>query len=187
MDRSKWTVKDYQRALASRGAKVSGRKKELIDRLEAYERNDNFGCQVIISNEDPLPHFPDITKFRTLTHSEELPKINKSHVKQYVLYRQASDAPTKVVKAIERGEKMLTADGILALSHFIEQTAPCTSTAGDDGTPSVIYISGIVEAEMRSKMTYNIKLVIDGETGEQGEPRGRGGRAFMARMRVTVT
>ena len=50
MDRSKWKVKDYQRELAARGAKISGRKKELEERLEAYERNDNFGATPIISN-----------------------------------------------------------------------------------------------------------------------------------------
>ena len=64
-DRSRWTVKHYQRALASRGAKVSGRKKELVERLEAYERNDNFGFeQILAAGDDPLPHFPDISKFR---------------------------------------------------------------------------------------------------------------------------
>ena len=63
-DRSRWKVSDYQRALAAIGAKVSGRKKDLVDRLEAYERNNNFGFQPLISDEDPHPHFPDISKFR---------------------------------------------------------------------------------------------------------------------------
>ena len=73
MDRSRWTVKDYQRALASRGAKVSGRKKELIDRLEAYERNDNFGAQPIISEaQDPLPNFPSISEFRYARATSEI-------------------------------------------------------------------------------------------------------------------
>ena len=67
MDRSRWKVVDYQRALAARGAKVSGRKKELEERLAAYERNENFGYQAIISQDDPLPHFPDISKFRENT------------------------------------------------------------------------------------------------------------------------
>ena len=50
-DRAKWIVIDYQRELAARGAKISGRKWELIERLEAYERNDNFGAQPIITLE----------------------------------------------------------------------------------------------------------------------------------------
>ena len=177
MDRIKWTVKDYQRALASRGAKVSGRKQELIERLAAYERNDDFGFQPVALEADPLPHFPDITKFRTLTNSDKnlVPKIARSHVVQYVIYRQDLDAPTKVTKAIERGEKM--AGSVLALSYFVEQAVDSTST--NEGTPSVFYATGIVEAEMRSKTTYNLKLVIDGQTGEVWNthcecPAGRG-------------
>ena len=164
MDRSRWKVKDYQRALASRGAKISGRKKELQERLEAYERNDNFGYQVIISDDDPLPHFPDISKFRTLTDEAEVPKIARSHVEQYVLYRQELDAPTKVTKAMEKGEKMVQSDNVLALSFFHEKPSP--SSSSDEGSASILYLSGIVEAAMRSKTTYSMKLVIDG----MGEP-----------------
>ena len=188
MDRSKWTVKHYQRALASRGAKVSGRKKELQERLEAYERNDNFGYQAIITDEDPLPHFPDICKFKTLTPTDGavVPKIAKSHVEQYVLYRQALDAPTKVTKAIARGEKMLNSDTVLALSYYLEKAAP--STSSDEGSPSVLYISGIVEAEMRSKTTYNMKIVIDGQTGEvlQAHCEGPAGRGPTASCKHIV-
>ena len=64
LPRSEWKVIHYQRALAARGAKVSGRKKELIERLESYEPNDNFGATPIIDTGDPLPNFPDISKFR---------------------------------------------------------------------------------------------------------------------------
>ena len=36
---------------------MSGRKKELIERLESYERNDNFGATPIIDDSrDPLPN-----------------------------------------------------------------------------------------------------------------------------------
>ena len=50
LPRSKWKVIHYQRALAARGAKVSGRKKELIERLELYERNEIFGATPIIDD-----------------------------------------------------------------------------------------------------------------------------------------
>ena len=179
MDRIRWQVKDYQRALAARGAKISGRKKELEQRLEDYERNDNFGYQAIILDDDPLPHFPDISKFRTLTDEAEIPKIARSHVQQYVVYRQELDAPTKVTKAIERGEKMLKSNNVLALSLFHEQPSPSTSSDDDEGSSSVLYVSGIVEAEMKSKTTYSMKMAMDGETGEVLQahcecPAGRG-------------
>ena len=174
MDRSRWKVKDYQRALASRGAKISGRKKELQERLEAYERNDNFGYQAIIQDSDPLPHFPDISKFRTLTDEAEVPKIARSHVEQYVLYRQELDAPTKVTKAIEKGEKMLKSEMVVALSFFHEKPSD-----DDEDSSSVMYFSGIVAAAMSSKTTYSMKMALDSEIGEVLQahcecPAGRG-------------
>ena len=168
-DRSKWKIKDYQRELAARGAKVSGRKKELAERLEAYERNDNFGFEPVIPREvDPLPHFPDISKFRTIIPADQgvFPKMAKSHVEQYVLYRQENqdEGGTKnVIKAVERGEKMVE-DCILAASFFLEPAVP--SASADDGSSPSLYISGIVNAEMRSTTTYSLKLVIDGQAGE---------------------
>ena len=178
-DRSRWTVKHYQRALASRGAKVSGRKKELIDRLEAYERNDNFGAQPIISeldSQDPLPNFPSISEFRTLTHQgcDLVPKIVHAHVEQYVLFRQELGPKDNVAKAIMHGEKMI--GEVLALSYYRESAVP----SAEEGSNALLYITGIVRAEMRTTMTYNMKLVIDaGENGEVMQshcecPAGRG-------------
>ena len=165
MDRSKWKVIDYQRALASRGAKISGRKKELEERLAAYERNDNFGYQVIVAANDPLPNFPDISNFRTLKDKTEVPTITRSHVEQYVLYRQELDAPTKVTKAMEKGEKMLESENVLALSFFHEPSAS-SSSSDDEESPTIIYLSGMVEAAMRSKTTYSMKFALDGNSGE---------------------
>ena len=166
MDRSRWKVKDYQRALAARGAKISGRKKELVERLEAYERNDNFGAQpVLLSDADPLPNFPDISKFRTLTvsHHNDVPKIAKSHVEQYVIWRQSLDKEeNKDTSAIKNGEKMI--EEVLALSYYLEPAAPTTSS--EEASGSVFYASGIVAAEMKKKDTYSLKLVLDGDTGE---------------------
>ena len=224
-DRSKWTVKDYQRELAARGAKVSGRKKELVERLEDYERNHNFGFQPIIIEGDPLPHFPDISKFRTITASDQdvFPKITKSHVETYVLYRQ-DNLGTLKIKAVERGEKM-EEKSILALSYFRDSsttsainvnpnvdssstaptdspsptiaslstaspstaspstaspsTASSSSTDSDENDESIVlYISGIVEAEMQN-LTYCLKLAIDATMGEVLQahcecPAGRG-------------
>ena len=178
-DRSRWIVADYQRALAARGAKVKGRKWELIERLEAYERNDNFGVQPIIAGTaDPLPDFPDVSKFRTLTQSDqgELPKIMaKSHVEQYVLYRQNLGPKKEGASAIGRGEKM--SGEVLALSFFLESAA--ASTSSEEASNQLLYITGIVRAEMKKAVTYSMKLVMDGETGEVLQahcecPAGRG-------------
>ena len=89
LPRSKWKVIHYQRALAARGAKVSGRKKDLVERLESYERNDNFGATPIIDDSrDPLPNFPDISKFRTLVASQQrdIPKLSRPHIEHYFTF-----------------------------------------------------------------------------------------------------
>ena len=195
MDRTLWKVKDYQRALAARGAKISGRKKDLEERLAAYERNDNFGAQpIIIETQDPVP-FPDISKFRTLTPAATVvPKITKPHVEVYVHHHQALGEKMGEAKAIEKGEKLLNDNCVLAISFFLEPvvTADASSTAPtaaastsaaqlspDDVANPILYISGLVEAEMKTKFAYSLKLVLDGFTGEilQGHcecPAGRG-------------
>jgi hypothetical protein len=74
----KWTVTVLKKELAARGAKLSGRKAELIDRLEAYDRNDDFrGAAVIQPESHPMPNFPEMAAFRTLTaeDKESVPKV----------------------------------------------------------------------------------------------------------------
>jgi hypothetical protein len=78
LDYGKWTVALLKKELAARGAKVTGRKAELIDRLEAYNRNDDFRNAPIIQPESlPMPSFPQMSAFRTLTaaDAEVLPKV----------------------------------------------------------------------------------------------------------------
>ena len=90
----------------------------------------------------------------------------------YILLRQDNQderGTKKSIKAIERGEKM-EEDSILALSFYLEtalspSASASTSDEPDEDGNSLLYISGIVEAEMRNN-TYIMKLVIDGETGE---------------------
>jgi hypothetical protein len=81
-DYGKWTVLLLKKELVSRGAKLTGRKAELIDRLEAYDRNDDFrGAPVIQLPESlPMPAFPEISSFRTLTNAEKdlVPKVRIS-------------------------------------------------------------------------------------------------------------
>ena len=53
-------VTELKVELAKRGAKTTGRKAELIDRLEAYERNQDFtSAPVLIPQAEPMPEWPD--------------------------------------------------------------------------------------------------------------------------------
>jgi hypothetical protein len=95
------TVDKLKLELAKRGAKTTGRKAELIERLEAYDRNQDFSStSVIIPAEVPMTDWPERTFFRSITasHREELPRIEHSQIEQYVIYRQCADNSENQVK-----------------------------------------------------------------------------------------
>jgi hypothetical protein len=56
VDYSKKTVKELKQALSERGAKTTGRKCELIERIEAYDRNDDF-CGTTVIQEHYLSQY----------------------------------------------------------------------------------------------------------------------------------
>jgi hypothetical protein len=81
----KWTVTLLKKELAARGAKLTGRKSELIDRLGAYDRNDDFrGAAVIQPESLPMPNFPKMAAFRTLTAEDKdsVPKVRQAYLSQ---------------------------------------------------------------------------------------------------------
>jgi hypothetical protein len=92
LDRSNWTLKQLQSECGERGIKKTGRKTELFDRLEYYDRNDDFraGPAIIIPAANPMPLWPPILNFRTITASdwEDVPQILRAHIEHYVLHRQ---------------------------------------------------------------------------------------------------
>ncbi len=90
-DRSKWTVKDYRRALAAHGARTSRCKSDLEERLCHYESNDGFrGPVVDLPGLNPMLKFPATAAFHSLTMSDEgaVPKLTHLHVEEYASYCQ---------------------------------------------------------------------------------------------------
>ena len=88
------SVNELKKELSRRGAKTTGRKAELVARLEAYDRNDNFRSNdVQRPAEVPMPAWPEASQFRSITenHRHLLPSLKQSHINQYVLYRQCQD------------------------------------------------------------------------------------------------
>jgi len=109
-DYSVWTVDKLKVELARRGAKTTGRKAELIQRLEDYERNQDFqAASVSTPAESPMPYWPDANLFRSLTpaHQPLLPKIEKSQISQYILYRQCSDQKESNVRVLNFDNLMI--------------------------------------------------------------------------------
>jgi hypothetical protein len=78
-DRAKLTLVELRRECRDRGARTTGRKAELLERLESYDRNDDFRGfgQVVLPETDPMPEWPSMSSFCTITkvHREIMPKV----------------------------------------------------------------------------------------------------------------
>lgn len=151
-----WTVVQLKRELANRGAKTSGRKKDLADRLECYVKNRNFqNASITLPVAQTMPAFPDTALFTSITGAdlEFIPKVTDGHIRQYVLYRQVADRESnKDVSAMKKANKMVESAAVEALSYY--RSGP------------QFFLTGIVNAEMRKHLSYNVKLVLNQSTGD---------------------
>jgi hypothetical protein len=80
VDRSRMTLPQIRQECRERGARTTGRKADLVGRLEAYDRNDDFRGSVSIDvpTADPMPDWPDMALFKTVTPLDQhaMPKVN---------------------------------------------------------------------------------------------------------------
>ncbi|KAK6171815.1 hypothetical protein SNE40_018242 [Patella caerulea] len=78
------TINELRKELSKRGAKLSGRIKDLIERLEAYEGNFNFGkSQNDIAQEYEM-NTPNEAMFKDLHEDMVVPKISMASVDAYL-------------------------------------------------------------------------------------------------------
>ncbi|XP_033725553.1 uncharacterized protein LOC117315463 [Pecten maximus] len=77
---SSLTLPELRSKLRERNAKTSGRKKELIERLESYDRNDNFGRTDEHTNADYNMTLPAITQYSDLNSDRNLAPINSDKI-----------------------------------------------------------------------------------------------------------
>ncbi|XP_048254636.1 uncharacterized protein LOC124112985 [Haliotis rufescens] len=149
-----WSVPKLKCALFQRKASTAGRKLELIERLESYDRNDDFvGPSVSIPRPDdtswPVSGFQQLMP----SHRQLLPPISKETIEGYFIYRMAgANQAAHDIKAIEKGYLMFEGDRVLACSVHIRASTD-------------VYLSGIVSASMKNKVTYNYKVKVE-KTGE---------------------
>ena len=153
-DPSQWKVTRLKEELRDRGAKLTGRKDELLERLLAYRRNDNFQAGPSISlPPSQMPKFPPTSSFHSLTSSESdraaVPPITKSHVQQFLSKYLVKDANLPTSLAMEKAEKIV-AENVLAASFSIAKT--------DDNVS--FFLTGMVKKSMR-KLTYSTRIVIN--------------------------
>jgi len=122
--------------------------------LEAYDRNQNFAAEEIALPNDELPDWPQ-GGFRQLQeeHRAHFPKVSKDQLEAYFIHRLATDH-LKIGdgKAIEKGINLTESGCVKACSVQITQKD--------------IYLTGIVAAAMKKKISYNYKLRLDGQSGD---------------------
>ena len=121
-DYGKMTVAQLKNELERRGAKVTGRKKELIERLESYDKHSNFAgpsSSFELPDSVALPDWP-VSGFTSLTksHRENIPQICQAHIEQYVLYRQGSDRQSVKDKSSLKKGALMASDAVNALSFL---------------------------------------------------------------------
>lgn len=136
-----YTVSQLKKELTIRGAVTTGRKTDLIERLEAYERNFNFSGPVIDLPAGTKVEWP-ATGYKQLTsdHYNVLPHITEAHVEGYFQYRQALDRQMMGnTKAIVKGKLLLESERVEALS---------INSQDDHGS---LFLTGFVRAAMKKK------------------------------------
>ncbi|KAI0218195.1 hypothetical protein LSAT2_030081 [Lamellibrachia satsuma] len=91
---SKLTVNELKIKLKHHGASTRGRKIDLIERLEAYDSNKDFGQETLLLPPVSMPDWPE-EGYRQLSmyHSRRdiAPPIHKKHIESYFIHRQVVD------------------------------------------------------------------------------------------------
>ncbi|CAG2210544.1 unnamed protein product [Mytilus edulis] len=134
-----WPLKRLKNELASRGAVGTGRKADLIERLRAYDRNQNFKNPVIHAPEPLEVEWP-VSGFKQLKkeHKVIMPKLSREQIEAYFLYRMAEDnVYSGDLQSMTKGQLMFESHRVLA----------CSILKNDNG----IFLSGVVGAAMKKK------------------------------------
>ncbi|KAL5009866.1 hypothetical protein ScPMuIL_012171 [Solemya velum] len=77
------SLSELKEELKSRGARLSGRKKELVERLESYDRNFNFGKANEVEKEYEM-FLPPISSYRDINQDSDFPPVNLASVNAYL-------------------------------------------------------------------------------------------------------
>nr|XP_022298372.1 uncharacterized protein LOC111107453 [Crassostrea virginica] len=138
-----WAVSKLKQELIARGASTRGRKTDLIERLLAYDRNNNFKSDPVILP-TPLEVSWPTKGFQQLTeeHRNLLPSVCQEQIDLYFVHRLAGDKQCcGDFKAIEKGRLLVESDRIFAVSFH--------------ASDSSIYFSGIV---LRQNSDYYFQI-----------------------------
>ena len=134
MDYGTWTLIRLRDECRNRNARISGKKAQLVERLEAYDRNQNFTKQ-----DDVSPSFemeiPESTLYKDLHGDVNIPSISLDSLQTY----------------LKTADKTLDSK---AKNLYDEQFLICLRFAKTDD----VYIKARCAAEMSKKLIYEIDI-----------------------------
>ncbi|XP_052743606.1 uncharacterized protein LOC128199203 [Bicyclus anynana] len=81
-----WRICELKAELKKRGASLKGKKADLVERLELYDQNFNFGNTAIPENDDPSMQVPDANTYWDINSNTMLPPLNELHIRQYFCF-----------------------------------------------------------------------------------------------------
>ncbi|KAL0879276.1 hypothetical protein ABMA27_003056 [Loxostege sticticalis] len=134
---STWKICELKDELRKRGASLRGKKADLIERLECYDRNFNFG-QAEVVDEEPVMNLPSAEAYRDINSNTVLPPLNKTHIRHYL---SISDQKMDKVMQLYESRHLVTARSFI--------------TAGKD-----TYIKGICRKTMKN-LHYEVNIKLD--------------------------
>ncbi|XP_047039840.1 uncharacterized protein LOC124644478 [Helicoverpa zea] len=163
---STWTVPQLKKELKERGASLRGKKADLIERLEIYDQNFNFGNRENVETDDPAMKLPSNECYRDINSHTKLPPLNKTQIRHYLSY--TSKKMDKVAQLYES-------------RHLV--------TARSHTSSNETYIKGICRKSMK-KLHYSVDIKFD-EYGNIMEahcecPAGSGSNASCKHVAVLL-
>ncbi|KAK2159549.1 hypothetical protein LSH36_151g07060 [Paralvinella palmiformis] len=131
------TIPLLKQELRLRKAKLSGKKHQLIERLESYDRNDNFGHQLVQAEQFNM-NVPEQSGYKDINSETRMPTVTEQ-VKIYMdLYGQDLKENSKAMYK----------------AKFLRSIRLASQKEN-------VYICGRVSAEMYKKCIYNVDIQLD--------------------------
>ena len=83
MDYGTWTLARLREECRKRKARISGKKSQLVERLESYDRNDNFSRSENVAASFEMD-VRDSTLYKDLHGDVQIPSVTKGTLQPYL-------------------------------------------------------------------------------------------------------
>ncbi|XP_062599633.1 uncharacterized protein LOC134261201 [Saccostrea cucullata] len=135
------TIPELGKELEKIGAKKSGRKRELVERLEAYTRNAHCSRTDLTAAQYYVMVLPDPQKYEDLNSDKNFPGCNMDNITTYL---------AQFNKNLESKAKNLYNDGFIKYIRTTENNA-------------LWYVRSAIRAEMSKSVVYTIDIVMEND------------------------